>query len=144
MTKKPKVIFSHPNAKKNGTRLIMSITPATEEKEGYLMLQLQKQASLLKWDEENESIINLSHIEIAKFIAVMRGYDESVNDGKGIWHRIGEAYCGVCFRHTTDPISGYILTITNEKGPVSILLNTYEVISLCEVMQIALSHIVFG
>jgi hypothetical protein len=144
MIKDAKMVVSHPNYTLTGTRLIVSITPATNEKEGHLTLRLQMQLSDQRWDEENESIIRLSQIEVAKFIAVMRGYEESIDDSKGILHRIDESYCVARFRHMIEPAQGYVLTIENDSGPVSILLNTYEAISLCEVMQVALYHVVFG
>lgn len=144
MTKESKMIISHPNDRVNGTRLIVSITTATDEKEGCLTLRLQKQMPGRKWDEDNESVIYLSQIEIAKFVAVMRGYDESINNGNGLRHQTEESFCSVRFQHLIEPTQGYMLIIANERGLVSILLNTYEAISLCEVMQVALYHVVFG
>lgn len=144
MASKHKMIISHPNSKSTGSRLIVSITPATDEKEGCLMLRLQKQVSDYIWDIDNESYIDLNQIDIAKFIAVMRGYEESIDDGKGIWHRTDESYCHACFRHRIEPIPGYALSVDNGNGPIQIFLSNYEAISLCEVMQVALYHVVFG
>lgn len=144
MASKPKMIIAHPGCKHTGSRLIVSITPAADEKEGCLTLRLQKQVSDYIWDIDNEAVIDLNQIDIAKFIAVMRGYEESIDDGKGIWYRTDESYCHAYFRHKIEPTPGYTLTIDNGKGPVSIHLNIYEAISLCEVMQVALYHIVFG
>lgn len=144
MASKHKMIIAHPNFKSTGSRLIVSITPAADEKEGFLKLRLQKQVSEYIWDIDNESYIDLNQIDIAKFIAVMRGYEESIDDGKGIWYRTDKSYCHVYFRHIIEPTSGYILDIDNGNGPIKIYLNIYEAISLCEVMQVALYHIVFG
>jgi hypothetical protein len=145
MASKPKMIIAHPNCKSTGSRLIVSITPATVEKDGCLTLRLQKQVEWQhRWDIVNESVINLNHIGIAKFIAVLHGYEESIDDGKGIWYRTEESYCRAHFRHMIEPAPGYTLTIDNGKGPVSIHLNTYEAIALCEVMPIALYRAAFG
>jgi hypothetical protein len=143
MTREAKMIISHPNNKLTGSRLIVSITPATDDKEGCLTLRLQNQTSN-GWDKDSESVIDLAQINIAKFIAVMRGYNESIDDGKGIWYRTGESLCLALFRHMIEPTPGYVLTIKDGGGSVSICLNEYEAISLCEVMQVALYHVVFG
>ena len=144
MIKDAKMVISHRNHTMTGTRLIVSITPAANEKEGYLTLRLQKQISDRRWDEENESVINLNQTDVAKFIAVMRGYEESIGDGRGILHRTDKSDCLARFRHMIEPMPGYILTIDNSGDPIQICLNTYEAISLCEVMQVALYHVVFG
>lgn len=144
MASKSKMIISHPNAKSTGTRLIVTITPATCEEAGCLTLRLQKQVADHSWDENSETIIDLNQIDIAKFVAVMRGYNESIDDGKGIWYRTDKSYCRACFRHTIEHTPGYTLTIDNGNGPVSIYLSEYEAIALCEVMQVTLYHVVFG
>lgn len=144
MASKPKMIISHPNFKSTGSRLIVSITPATDEKEGGLTLRLQKQVSDHIWDVDNESYIDLNQIDIAKFVAVMRGYNESIDDGKGIWYRTDTSYCHARFLHKIEPMPGYTLTIDNGNGPVSIHLSECEAIALYEVMQVALYRVVFG
>lgn len=145
MASKPKMIIAHPNFKSTGSRLIVSITPATDEKEGFLTLQLQNQVpDNNRWDEENGTVIDLNQNDIAKFVAVMRGYEESIDDGKGIWYRTDESYCRAHFRHRIEPTPGYALLVDNGNGPIQIFLSNYEAISLCEVMQVALYHVVFG
>lgn len=135
MTREQKMVIEHPKSMYNGSRLIVSITPATEDKQGCLTLKLQNQLGDW-WDDENESVVNLSQIDIAKFIAVLRGYEEQI-----------KFMCGdtaVRFVHTIEPTCGYGIHCVSDGVARHIILNTYEAIAIENVLSSAIYKVAFG
>lgn len=158
---RPHLCFYHANAKGSGGAAKMSLHPAHDDVNGCIMLTVANQMSIgnptgpnptfATFDWENALTVKLDFDDLCLFLQVLRGECESINEGKGLYHR---APCGVTnirFCHYVDPSSGYMLDIYRssrrggaEDAHARILLSSAEATGICESIAGSLYLVSFG
>lgn len=75
--------------------------------------QCDKGLSLLpRFDWDACIKVDIYAIDAAEIISVLRGYEESLGDGKGIFFSTSEERIVLKFRHVIEPQPGYVLELT--------------------------------
>lgn len=152
--------FYHPNAKGSGCALSLELLPADSMNEGCIMASIAKQASIgnrqgptptystFNW--EGATTVKLGFGDLCKMLQVLRGETESVEDGKGLFHRSESANTRISFRHLVEPVTGYALEVHRIRNSSEgesrslIVLTAWEALGFAELIAGSMSLVCFG
>jgi hypothetical protein len=105
------------------------------------------------FDWDNALKVKLDFTDLAKVLQVLRGETESIEDGKGLFHRYADKYQLIKFRHIIEPVCGYSLevseTSTDADAQTSdrkayIFLSSAEALGLSLAIEHSFAAIAFG
>lgn len=118
---RPKLALYHANAKGTGGALKMELHPAHDDTDGSIMMQLASQMTVgdlrgpnpvyPRFDWEGAVCVKLDFGDLTKMLQVFRGECESLEDGKGLYHRSPRASTRIVLRHMIDPRPGYLVEV---------------------------------
>lgn len=145
----------HPNARGTGSAMKLELAPAKGEIDGSMSVTLAPQVSVGSsvtnpgFDWTKSVSVKLTIFELARFIQVLRGMEESIEDGKGLFHRTTTANIVVKFEHRIEPIPGYLLDVSEKPydGDVKRVwfhLRQNEALAILMVIEQSLSMLAFG
>jgi hypothetical protein len=155
-----KMRFYHPSAKGNGCALSLQLLPAEGVEEGCIMATLAKQATIgnrqgatpvyptFNW--EDAITVKLGFGDLCKMLQVLRGEHESIEEGKGLYHRSAGGCTKITLRHLLEPVSGYAFEVhrlseaPEGENRMAILLSSWEALGLSEAIAGSMSAICFG
>ena len=152
-------VFYHPNGKGTGSALQLELHPAHEDTEGSVFLTMAPQRTIgmrtaddtvhPTFDWRNAVCLKLDLMDLAQMLQVFRGVQESLADGKGIFHRSSNASAVIKFEHRIEPIPGYMLDVskkplTGELQRVSFFFRAAEAFACALMLEQALVYVAFG
>ena len=134
--------YSHINSKGTGCQMVVTPFSAWNGEEGSVKFAFHPQKGIIQYDEDCMEFFCNSE-EVAKIIAVFRGMQDNIDEGKGL-RRMGLV---MNLEHTINP-NGYRFTIKentdDETKSLSIMLDTYEALELSLALEGVMSKLVFG
>ena len=145
----------HPNARGTGSAMKLELAPAKGEIDGSMSVTLAPQVSVGSsvtnpgFDWTKSVSVKLTIFELARFIQVLRGMEESIEDGKGIFHRTTTENMVVKFVHRIEPVPGYLLDVSakpydGDTRRVWFQFRQEEALALLMVIEQSLSMLAFG
>ena len=145
----------HPNPKGTGMALALELYPATPEVPGKLQLEFARQVSpegsiFPRFDWTNRRTIVLTLEEVEKVLEVFAGYNESIEDGKGIFARTPTQWAVLRLRHVVEPVPAYELQLAAREGDAAtedvmgFNLTPTEAMMLYHALTAAMGVLVFG
>ena len=152
-------VFYHPNGKGTGSALQLELHPAHEDTEGSIFLTLAPQRTIgmrtsddtvhPTFDWRNAVCLKLDLMDLAQLLQVLRGVQESLADGKGLFHRSANASAVIKFEHRIEPIPGYMLDVskkplTGDLQRVSFFFRATEAFACALMLEQALVYVAFG
>ena len=158
---RPNLCLYHANAKGTGSALKMNLHPAHDNTDGSIMLTIANQMTVgnraaprptfATFDWENAICVKLDFGDLTQLLQVMRGMCESVNDGKGLYHRSHRGATSVRFCHRIDPVPGYLLEVFRKpfdgeeaECRASFVFSSAEALGVCEAVSGAMCIVAFG
>ena len=157
---RPSFAIYHANAKGTGAAMKMTLHPAHDNMEGSIMLTIINQKTVGNglgpnptfptFDWDNAATVKLCFDDLSRFLQVLRGECEEINEGKGIWHRSTVGVTVIKFHHTIDPICGYGLELFRRKNGEDeemryrFFMTPSEALGICEAITQAMMFVVFG
>jgi len=118
---RPRLSYYHANAKGNGSALQMELHPAHDEVAGSVFLTIARQKTIgsrapgnvvmPSFDWVNRGVFKLDASDLSQILQVMRGIQENIADGKGLFHRSSTATTVIKFEHRIEPRPGYAFDI---------------------------------
>lgn len=118
---RPQFAIYHPNGKGTGCAMKMELHPAHDDRDGCIMVALANQQTacdrrgpVVKYatfDWQRRITVKLDFSDICKMMQVFRGESESIDDGKGIYHRSPKFATRIALRHVIEPLQGYSLEV---------------------------------
>jgi len=156
---RPNFTFYHANARGTGSAVKLALHPAHDDTEGSIMATFAPQAtvgsgrgaertfSTFNW--EGGVCVKLGFNDLCKMLQVFRGECESIEDGKGLYHRSPSGSVKIQLRHVLEPVSGYSFEVAKTLGDASernvrIFFSPWEALGLCESIASSLGVICFG
>ena len=116
--------YFHASPKGTGSACKLELHPAHDDVAGSIFVQLAMQKTVGSYqagtqifptfDWENKITLKLDRTDLSQIIQVLRGMRESINDGKGIFHRSANANTIIKFYHQIEPKSGYMLSASRK------------------------------
>ena len=118
---RPEFTLYHANGRGTGCAIKMDLHPAHGTKDGCFMLSMAGQKTVgqrtgakptyATFDWENKICVKLDFSDICKMLQVLRGECESIEDGKGLYHRSAKYTTRIVLRHMLEPTQGYSLEV---------------------------------
>ena len=149
----PALRFCHANAKRTGCAVRIELHAAHDGADGYISLSFANQSQEVGFpgfDWDGAITLNLGFVEVCKVIEVLRGFCESIEDGKGIYIRTLGHCARFSFRHMVEPVSGYSLEAyrhdieTGADSSAHIVISDAEALGLCCAFEQVLGVLAFG
>lgn len=116
--------YFHASPKGTGSACKFELHPAHDDIAGSIFVQMAMQKTVASYcggtqifptfDWENKITLKLDRTDLSQIIQVLRGMRESINDGKGIFHRSARANTIIKFYHQIEPKSGYMLSASRK------------------------------
>lgn len=158
---RPNFAIYHPNGKGTGCALRMTLHPAHDRRDGYIMLELATQrtvgdrrAAIPKFptfDWENRLVVKLGFADLCKMLQVLRGENGALEEGKGLYHRSARYATRIVLRRLTEPIQGYSLEIYRNSADKSdadrnarIVLSPWEALGIALAIEDSIGVVCFG
>lgn len=151
--------IAHPNPRGTGSALRLCLFPADETAQGHVSATFGKQTTCgevyaggwnpPEFDWLDAVTVKLRSEELAEILRVLRGEQESIADGKGIFHRTAKANAVIKFSHVIEPCPGYLFSVSQKPldGDLSeafIVLRPNEALMLSCVIEHIFASIIFG
>ena len=157
---RPRLTFYHPNGKGTGCAAQWELHPAHDSVDGSIMLTVANQMTIgdrrgpnptfPRFDWENKICVKLDFNDLCKMLQVFRGECETIDEGKGLYHRTAKATTRIVLRHLVDPMPGYSLEIYRtpatggEDVRAHLMLNPAEALGVCEAIAGSMYLVSFG
>lgn len=157
---RPNLTFYHPNAKGTGGALSMNLHPAHDDVGGCIMAKVANQTAVAdrrgpnptfaRFDWENAICVKLDFTDLCKILQVFRGECESIDDGRGLYHRSPAGATRIVLRRLVTPVPGYSLELYRTRADgvseanAHLLISPIEALGLCEAISGSMSIICFG
>ena len=156
---RPKLAFYHPSPRGTGCAMTLELHPAHDVTDGSIFLKMANQKPVVNdgntptfptFDWEHPLVAKLSFCDLAMMLQVFRGECESINEGKGLYHRSPLGMTGIRFSHMVDQVSGYALDVSRKAGKdgeeirAHFLFNSAEALGICEAVTGAMYIVAFG
>lgn len=156
---RPVVTLYHANQKETGTAIRLELHPARTDSDGSIHLtiapqkaqppQKVQQPHVASFDWDGAISVRLGLLDLAKILQVFRGQYESIDDGKGLYHRTTNGCTVVRLEHRIEPVGGYVLSISHRPyGGETVRLvfaMTYdEAFALAESISHSMFYVSFG
>lgn len=164
-TERPSLALYHANCKGTGSAMKMELYPLKigNLDSGAIYATIARQSSLgdrrstppiyTSFDWDNALKVKLDFTDLAKVLQVLRGETESIDEGKGLFHRYADKCQVIKFRHMIEPVCGYSLevseTSTDADAQTSdrkayIFLSSAEALGLSLAIEHSFAAIAFG
>ena len=158
---RPNLCLYHASANGGGSAVKMNLHPAHDNTSGCIMLTAANQLTVgvrngpnptcSTFDWENAVCVKLDFNDLSAMIQVLRGECESVNDGRGLFHRSPGASTIIQFQHRISPVPGYPLSISrkesggdDEGSRVAFVFSQSEATGLLISLEWSLGLVAFG
>ena len=156
---RPKLAFYHPSPRGTGCAMTLELHPAHDVTDGSIFLKMANQKpvdnngntpTFPTFDWEHPLVAKLSFCDLAMMLQVFRGECESINEGKGLYHRSTTYTEVIQLDHRFDPAMCYQLKIhaiyngSGEEREAIMHLNNAEALGICEAISSSLALVGFG
>lgn len=157
---RPKLSFYRANAKCTGGALKLELHPAHDDVDGSIMATFAKQLTIgdrhkmppvfATFDWDNSICVKLDFNDLTKMLEVFRGFKESLEDGKGLFHVSPAGTTKISLRHLVEREGCYSFDVYRSKpgSPESksshIMLSANEAYGLAIAIEDSLGAICFG
>jgi len=157
--RRPQLTYYHANAKGSGSAVKFDLVPASATADGCMYLTIANQLTVgnrnaetptfSTFDWEKSIVVKLGFGDLCKLLQVFRGECESLDDGKGLYHRsVKSAFStNIRLRHLVEPVCGYHLEVYRTgsvETSAKFCLAPAEALGLCEVITSSLLMVAFG
>lgn len=157
---RPTLTMYHPNCNGTGSAIRVELHPAHDDTAGSIMATIATQLTIWnglgavppvypQFDWDGAITVKLDFTDICKMLQVFRGECESIEDGRGLFHRSTHGTTKIMLRHLVEPIHGYMLevyrkTSGSEDSNARIFLSPCETLGLATAIESSMGVICFG
>ena len=156
---RPTLTMYHPNGNGTGSAIRLELHPAHDDTAGSIMATIATQLTTgncigsmpvyPRFDWEGAITVKLDFTDISKMLQVFLGECESLEDGRGLFHKSTRGTTKIMLRHLVEPINGYMLevyrkTSDSEDSNARIFLYPHEALGLATAIESSMGVICFG
>lgn len=149
----------HPAPSGKGSAIRFTLHPAHGNVSGCVICEIAKQKTAVSvtgetptfatFDWDNKITVKLCLSDLAQMLMVFRGYQESIADGKGLFHRTATANAVIKFSHVIEPRPGYLFSMSErplngELRDAWFVFRQEEAFWFSTALEGAMPRIVFG
>ena len=149
----------HPSPSGKGSAIRFELHPARGRVAGHIFVEVARQKSVASvqgevpsfatFDWENKICCKMGLGDLAQMMMVFRGMQESIQDGKGLFHRSAKANTVIKFSHQIEPRPGYIFSASSkpfdgELRDAYFVFRPEEAVWFSTALESAMGVLVFG
>ena len=149
----------HANARGTGSAIRFELHPARGRVAGYIFVDVARQKSVASmqgevptfatFDWENKICCKMGLGDLAQMLMVFRGMQESIQDGKGLFHRSAKANTVIKFNHQIEPNPGYLFSVSckpfdGELRDAFFVFRPEEAVWFSAALETSMSVLAFG
>lgn len=151
--------YYHANMKGNGSAIKFELHPAHDNTQGSVFVTLAMQKTIAStqggmtifptFDWKNAIMLKLDRTDLSEILQVLRGMQESIQNGKGLFHRAPTGNSMIKFSHQIEPRPGYIFSVwkklpNGEQQNAYFIFDTSEAFTLMLSLEQAMVYVCFG
>ena len=158
---RPRCSYYHPNGRNTGAAVQFELHPAHGFTDGSIFVTFAKQKTVgtregnvytfPRFDWANRICVKLDMADLVQMLQVFRGMQESIADGKGLFHRSETHNCIIKLEHRLEPQPGYVFEVSRkavgddgETERVGIVFTMAEALGLSLAIEQSMDVIAFG
>ncbi len=149
----------HANARGTGSAIRFELHPARGRVAGHIFVDVARQKSVASmqgevptfatFDWENKICCKMGLGDLAQMLMVFRGMQESIQDGKGLFHRSAKANTVIKFNHQIEPNPGYLFSVSckpfdGELRDAFFVFRPEEAVWFSAALETSMSVLAFG
>lgn len=149
--------YIHANQKGTGSAVKFALHPANGEIPGAVLCEIAMQSTIGNirggvfptFDWVNKIVVKFDRADLVQVLKVLKGRQETIADGHGLFHRTARANTIIRFFRQTDPREGYVLSISrkNAEGELRnawFVFDPDEAFALMLALEQAMLYVCFG
>lgn len=156
---RPVLRYYHANAKGTGSAMEFELHPAHGRTSGSVFASIARQKTVgavngpsrvfPTFDWKDKACVKLDMADICEMLQVFRGMQESIADGKGLFHKTASSTTSIKLSHLIEPRPGYLLEVwrrpaSGEAWGARILFSASEALGLSLAFEQSMATIAFG
>ena len=157
---RPRLSYYHPNGRGTGGAIQFELHPAHGCTDGSIFATFARQKTVgtcegsvrtfPRFDWANRICVKLDMSDLLQMLQVFRGMQESIADGKGLFHRSTHSNTIVKLEHRIEPQPGYLLEAFRrpleggEPSHAGVVLTVSEALGLSLAIEQSMDVIAFG
>lgn len=157
---RPRLSYYHPNGRGTGGAIQFELHPAHGCTDGSIFATFARQKTVgtcegsvrtfPRFDWANRICVKLDMSDLLQMLQVFRGMQESIADGKGLFHRNTHSNTIVKLEHRIEPQPGYLLEAFRrpleggEPSHAGVVLTVSEALGLSLAIEQSMDVIAFG
>ena len=158
---RPRLSYYHPNGRGTGAAVQFEVYPAQAAVDGGIFATFARQktcgsmeggvVTFPRFDWDNRIVVKLDMADLMQMVQVFRGMQESIADGKGLFHKSETHYCIVKMEHRIEPQPGYAFEVSRRKNGsedkperIGIVFTVSEALGLLLAIENSVGLIAFG
>ena len=149
----------HASASGKGSAIRFEMHPARGRTPGHVFIEVARQKTVASlqgaaptfatFDWENKICCKMGLSDLAQMLMVFRGMQESVQDGKGLFHRSAKANTVIKFSHQIEPRPGYMFSASckpfdGELRDAYFVFRPEEAVWFSTALEAVMGALVFG
>ena len=156
---RPRLSYYHPNGRGTGGAVQFELHPAHGCTDGSIFATFARQkmvgtrdgsvCTFPRFDWTNRICVKLDMADLLQMLQVFRGMQESIADGKGLFHRSEHSNTIVKLEHRIEPQPGYVFEawrkpLDGESSHAGIVFTVSEALGLSLAIEQSMDVIAFG
>ena len=156
---RPRLSYYHPNGRGTGGAVQFELHPAHGSTDGSIFAVFARQKTIgsrdgavrtfPRFDWANRICVKLDMNDLLQMLQVFRGMQESIADGKGLFHRSEHGSTVVKLEHRIEPQPGYIFEawrnpVEGEPSHTGVVFTVSEALGLSLAIEQSMDVIAFG
>ena len=156
---RPRLSYYHPNGRGTGGAVQFELHPAHGSTDGSIFAMFARQKTIggndgsirtfPRFDWANRICVKLDMSDLIQMLQVFRGMQESIAEGKGLFHRSARSSTVVKLEHRIEPQPGYVFEawrkpLEGEPSKVGIVFTCAEALGLSLAIEQSMDVIAFG
>ena len=156
---RPRLSYYHPNGRGTGGAVQFELHPAHGNTDGSIFAVFARQKTVGSQDEgrrtfprfdwANRICVKLDMSDLLQMLQVFRGMQESIADGKGLFHRNARSSTIIKLEHRIEPQPGYLFEASRraqegEPTRIGVVFTVTEALGLSLAIEQSMDVIAFG
>lgn len=156
---RPRLSYYHPNGRGTGGAVQFELHPAHGSVDGSIFATFARQKTVgsregdvrtfPRFDWTNRICVKLDMSDLLQMLQVFRGMQESIADGKGLFHRSENSSTVVKLEHRIEPQPGYVFEawrkpLDGEPSRAGVVFTVAEALGLSLAIEQSMDVIAFG
>ena len=156
---RPVLRYYHANGKGTGSAMEFELHPAHGRTAGSIFASIARQKTVgamsegsrvfPTFDWKEKACVKLDIADLCEMLQVFRGMQESIADGKGLFHRTSSASTSIKLSHVIEPRPGYLLEVwrnpvVGDAWGARMLFSVSEALGLSLAIEQSMGVVAFG